>query len=70
MIVVRVGAGNEQLGRSSGEVRLLLDALGCVFAGVPINPRQAGIELEPKSTAFLAAFIDLKPLINCKAPPQ
>ena len=39
MIVVRVGAGNEQLGRSSGEVRLLLDALGCVFAGVPINPR-------------------------------
>ena len=71
MIVVRVGAGNEQPGRSSGEIRLLLDTLGCVFAGVPINPRpRLGCELELKSTAFLATFIDLKPLINCKAPPQ
>ena len=41
MIVVRVRAGKEQLGRSSGGVRLLLDALGCVCAGAPINPRRA-----------------------------
>ena len=54
MIVVRVGAGNEQPGRSSGEVRLLLDALGCVCAGGPHKPaRRGGCDLEPKPPVFL-----------------
>ena len=38
MIVVRVRTGKQPLGRSSGGVRLLLGAPGCVRAGVPINP--------------------------------
>ena len=60
MIVVRVGAGTEQPGRSSGEVRLLLDALGCVFAGVPINPRPGwDASLSQKTAGVLAKFIDL-----------